>query len=551
MKRQKLENNDASSSEEKQVDLAPSNAYVTPMLTDLYQISMSYAYWCTGHHERSSTFDLFFRKNPFKGEFTIFAGLEECLRFVASFRFTEDDISQLRARFPEWKSGFFDWLGQIDCSEVKLYAIEEGTVVFPRVPLIRVEGPLAVCQLLETTLLTCVNYPSLIATNAARHRIAAGPGKTLLEFGLRRAQGPDGGISASRYSVMGGFNGTSNVKAAVMFNLTCKGTHAHSFVTSYVGTADLNDRTLQSKDGSSTVDFVDLVETKLKDLGRHGSTNQGEMAAFIAYAQAYPSGFLALIDTYDTLNSGLYNFLAVSLALEDLGYKSIGIRLDSGDLAYLSRECRRVFVAVGKEQGKPNFAKFNIVASNDLSEDVLYSLNDQGHEIDSFGIGTNLVTCQKQPALGCVYKLVEIDGKPRIKLSQDVEKVTIPGKKDAYRLYSSNGEPLMDLLCHKGTPAPNGGERILCHHPFDSNKRVYVTPTTVKPLLACVFDGVLKIQFDPVEVVRKRVIAGIEQLRSDHLRILNPTPYKISVSGDLFNFMHKLWQSEAPIRELS
>ena len=200
--------------------MKPANSFVNPLLTDLYQLTMTYAYWKNKIHKKKAVFDLFFRKNPFKGADTIFAGLSEVLRFLSSYGFKEEQIAYIKKELmPQCDPEFFSWLKKVDCSEIAMYAFREGTVVFPREPLIRIEGPLAVCQLLETTLLTLINYPSLVATNAARFRIAAGFDKVLLEFGLRRAQGPDGGVSASRYSYLGGFDGTSNVLGGQLFSL--------------------------------------------------------------------------------------------------------------------------------------------------------------------------------------------------------------------------------------------------------------------------------------------------------------------------------------------
>jgi nicotinate phosphoribosyltransferase len=393
----------------------PSSSSVTPLLTDLYQLTMCYVYWRDGRHDHNSIFDLFFRTNPFKGEFTIFAGLDEVLRFVQTFKVTDSDIAYLRTLIPSAEEGFWAWLGALDCSKVKLYAVAEGTLVFPREPLIRVEGPLGICQLLETTLLNLCNFASLVTTNAARMRLAVGEKASMLEFGLRRAQGPDGAMSASRYSFIGGCDGTSNVLAGKLFGVPPRGTHAHSMVCSYTGLGDLSSPMLGGKN---------IVELALKYRREMGVTiaSEGELAAFIAFSQSFPHNFLALVDTYDTLNSGVPNFLAVGLALLECGHTPKGIRLDSGDLAYLSKEARKQFRECDAKYGT-KFAECNIVASNDLNEAVILSLQEQGHEINTFAIGTNLVTCQAQPALGMVYKLVEINGEPRIKLSQDSAKV--------------------------------------------------------------------------------------------------------------------------------
>lgn len=540
----------------------PTNPMVTPLLTDLYQYTMAYAYWKAGKHNERAVFDLFFRRSPFGGEYTVFAGLEECIRFIANFKFTAEDIDFLRGALPgACEEGFLDYLRQVDCSEVEVYAIPEGSVVFPRVPLIRIEGPVAVAQLLETTLVNLVNYASLVATNAARHRRVAGNSKSLLEFGLRRAQGPDGGISASKYCYMGGFDATSNVAAGRLFGIPLKGTHSHAFVSSFMSPDEIIEKSLRSADGSTTCeDFVGLVQTWLSkiqrtrlSIGGFGETNLSELAAFTSYALAFPDNFLALVDTYDVLRSGFPNFCAVALALRDLGYKAIGIRLDSGDLAYLSCEARKFFQAIEKDFGVPGFGKTDITASNDLNEETLDHLNKQGHEIDAFGVGTYLVTCYAQPALGCVFKLVEINNQPRMKLSEDVTKVSIPCKKQCYRLYGKEGYALVDLMIGENEPAPKVGERILCRHPFNESKRAYVVPQSVEELLKCYWRGStdkVREELRPLKDIRDRCMKQLEKMRPDHMRRLNPTPYKVSVSAKLYDFIHFLWLNEAPVGEL-
>lgn len=540
----------------------PTNPMVTPLLTDLYQFTMAYAYWKAGKQDDKAVFDLFFRKNPFGGEYTVFAGLEECIRLIANFRFTEDDLSFIRASLPcACEDGFLDYLRGIDCSDVEVYAISEGTVVFPRVPLMRVEGPVAVVQLLETPFVNLINYASLVATNAARHRFVAGKSKLLLEFGLRRAQGPDGGIGASKYSYIGGFDATSNVAAGRLFGIPLRGTHSHAFVSSFMSPDEIIEKSLQSRDGSTTCeDFVSLVQTWLSKIqwsnsshGIYGETNQSELAAFTSYALAFPNNFLALVDTYDVLRSGVANFCAVALALSELGYKAVGIRLDSGDLAYLSCEARKFFCNIEKEFGVAGFGKTSITASNDLNEETLDALNKQGHEVDAFGIGTYLVTCYAQAALGCVFKLVEINNQPRIKLSEDVSKVSIPCKKRCYRLYGREGYPLVDIMTGENEPPPKVGERILCRHPFYESKRAYVVPQQVEELLKCYWPGSpLKAREDlpALKDIRDRCIKQLELMRPDHMRRLNPTPYKVSVSAKLYDFIHFLWLNEAPVGEL-
>jgi nicotinate phosphoribosyltransferase len=558
----------------------PTNSLVTPLLTDLYQITMTYAHFKNNRHQDPAIFELFFRRNPFQGEYTIFCGLDECLKFVSSFQFTKDDVEFLKstASLKHCEPGFWDYLLQLDCSEIQLFAMKEGTVAFPRIPLIVVSGPLGVCQLLETTLLTLTNYPSLVATNAARMVVAARDRTVLqrdssfhdhyvrdgvpkqcmqipkcVEFGLRRAQGPDGGFSASKYSAVGGFDATSNVQAGKILGLPIAGTHAHAFVQAYSSLDEVRELTVvDKKTGETQILLPRVLHYRQEVLGdRYLTTNDGELAAFIAYASAFPETFLCLIDTYETLQSGLLNFCMVSLVLDDLGYTPRGIRLDSGDLAYLSLQCARKFAQLAKTQSRPFFEDLDIVASNDINEDILQSLNKQGHAITIFGIGTNLVTCQAQPALGCVYKLVEISGKPRIKLSQDIEKVLIPGKKRPYRLFGSQGHPLMDVMVGADEPSPEAGKKILCRHPFVERKRAAVTATKVLPLHHLVFDKGRVILMPELEATKVYVQEQLAYIRPDVLRSINATPYKISVSSDLFTFLHDLWQEETPVAELS
>uniref|UniRef100_A0A0C9S423 Nicotinate phosphoribosyltransferase n=1 Tax=Wollemia nobilis TaxID=56998 RepID=A0A0C9S423_9CONI len=540
----------------------PTNPMVSPLLADLYQFTMAYAYWKAGKHLDKAVFDLYFRKNPFGGEYTVFAGLEECIRFAANFKFKDRDIDFLRKILPPMcEEGFFDYLREVDCLDVEIYAIPEGSVVFPKIPLIRVEGPVAVVQLLETSFLNLINYASLVTTNAARHRRVAGNSKVLLEFGLRRAQGPDGGISASKYSYLGGFDATSNVDAGRRFGIPVRGTHSHAFVSSFMGLDEITDTALSRADGKGICDdFVSLTQHWLSKLkaadssrGSFADTNVSELAAFTSYALAFPNNFQALVDTYDVMRSGLPNFCAVALALHELGYKAHGIRLDSGDLAYLSIEVRKFFYAIENEFDIANFGKMMITASNDINEETLDALNKQGHEIDAFGIGTHLVTCFAQPALGCVFKLVEINGQPRMKLSEDVSKVSIPCKKRCYRLYGREGYPLVDIMTGPDEQPPKEGERILCRHPFNESKRAYVVPQRVEELHKCYWPGTSGKKREPLpslEKIRERCLKQLAEMRSDHMRSLNPTPYKVSVSAELYQFIHFLWLNEAPVGEL-
>lgn len=453
----------------------------------------------------------------------------------------------MRTLIPHAPEEFWNYLSDLDTSEVKAWAVEEGRAIFPKVPVMRVEGPLIICQLLETTLLNLLNYPCLVATNAARHVLAAGKGKEILEFGTRRAQGPDGAMSASRYSYLGGVHGTSNVKAAQAFHIPCKGTHAHAYVGSFSDFSELPTRGL-----GDCEDFVGIVLSWRQKLGAI-DTIDGELVAFISYAQAFPNGFLALIDTYDTLLSGVMNFMCVALALDEAGYRAIGIRLDSGDLAYLSKRVRKIFTDNAKKFDAPWLEKCTIVASNDITEEVLFSLKEQNHEIDSFGIGTNLVTCKTQPALGMVYKLVELNGQPRIKLSDEIEKTTIPGRKNVYRILNKNGEPIMDMVQSANDEPPVAGTRYLCHHPFDDHKRCYVTPSDVEPVLKLVWDcGKLALDHLPtIEEGRVVCVKEMERMREDHLRRDNPTKFKVSLSPQFFTFFKHMLQKTTPIKDIS
>jgi len=529
-------------------------------------LTMAYAYFKANKHHDHAVFDVFFRKNPFRGEYAVFAGLDEVLRFLDAYKFTEERIEQLRHIMGECDEEFFAYLLRLDLSDVKVYAPAEGTVMFPRVPLLRLEGPIGAVQLLETTILNLLNYASLVATNAARHRAAVGDTKQLLEFGLRRAQGPDGGLSAARYSYIGGFDATSNVAAGALFGMPVKGTHAHSFVSSFTSFSEVEGRMLVRKGGdkTDTHELGKLAKAQLVRLQADpelraivgGDTNLSELAAFVAYALAFPNGFLALIDTYDVMRSGLPNFMAVALALQELGYVAHGLRLDSGDLAYLSKQCRETMSAAGRRLGGEAGSMFDsckIVASNDIHEDVLHSLNEQGHCIDAFGVGTHLVTCYKQPALGCVYKLVEMCGEPRIKLSEDVGKITIPGKKKAFRLYGKDGQALLDIIMGENEPAPVAGERVLCRHPFAESKRAYVRPSRVEPLQTCVWDGkptTPLVKRPDLKGPKARCTESLASMREDHLRAQNPTPYKVSVSDRMYQYIHQLWLEEAPVGEL-
>ncbi|KFV98969.1 Nicotinate phosphoribosyltransferase, partial [Eurypyga helias] len=335
------------------------------------------------------------------------------------------DVAYLRSVLPSTtEDAFFSYLATLDASEVTVSAVPEGSVVFPRVG--------HSCCWPPSWLSLTRPSPSLVATNAARFRLLAGPDMKLMEIGLRRAQGPDGALSASKYSYIGGFDCTSNVLAGKLYGIPVRGTVAHSFIMSFTSLEEVQPR-----------------------------ANRGELAAFVSYAIAFPQDFQGLLDTYCVRRSGLPNFCAVALALHQLGYQAIGVRLDSGDLAQQSKEIRRGLRACGARFQVPWFETIPIAVSNDISEQSLEEFSREGSEINMIGVGTNLVTCPLQPSLGCVYKLVEVNGSPCLKLTEEEEKITIPGTKTIYRLYDAAGHPFMDLMALEEEPSPTTGQELV------------------------------------------------------------------------------------------
>eukprot|EP00751_Fragilariopsis_kerguelensis_P040759 CAMPEP_0171021962 /NCGR_PEP_ID=MMETSP0736-20130129/31044_1 /TAXON_ID=186038 /ORGANISM="Fragilariopsis kerguelensis, Strain L26-C5" /LENGTH=612 /DNA_ID=CAMNT_0011460497 /DNA_START=261 /DNA_END=2099 /DNA_ORIENTATION=+ len=610
---------------------------------------MTYAQWKTNKANEQAVFELFFRKNPFpNGQYTIVAGIQDCLQHLQqTFHFTQEDIDYLKSTpaLSHCDPEFFDdylrnGIQQALSTNVQIYAVPEGTVVFPTCPLLIVEAPLAIGHLLETTLLNLINYPSLIATNASRMVLRANagtnnnattnpttPAKQCIEFGLRRAQGPDGACTASKYSYLGGFNGTSNVLAGKLFGIPLSGTHAHSYVQSFTSLDEAAQLKLYNKNTKREELFLPKVLMHRTNTNNGNTTNDGELAAFVAYACTYPMKCLCLIDTYDTLHSGLPNFIVVAKALDDFGYQPIGVRLDSGNLQFLSKACQSAFdqeataaavilndkegiVVEGEDDGdgltpvtshdySQAFTNLTIVASNDINEKTLVTLSQQDHGITTFGIGTNLVTCQAQPALGCVYKLVELNGLPRIKLSQELGKVTVPGRKRVYRFYGgyNSQTPIVDYMClaeedppttiatattKKGGETGEGGGGILCRHPFRQQQRLLVFPTRIKPLHRLVFakgnavvvngnEGNSEDDVDDNENEGSQGGATTPHTTSHSLlsntrtyvqqqldeefsqtgvtRYENPNEYNVMVSPKLYTYLHELWEQEAPIEE--
>ena len=374
------------------------------LMTDLYQLTMMQGYF-KANNKNVAVFDAFYRSNPCKGGYAIFAGLEQVIDYVKNLRFTDGDIEYLRS-LGIFGEDFLDYLKEFRFTG-DIYAFPEGTVMFPREPMMKVVAPIMEAQLIETAILNIVNHQSLIATKAARVCYAA-QGDGVMEFGLRRAQGPDAGVYGARAAMIGGCKGTSNVLAGEMFDVPVLGTHAHSWIMSF----------------------------------------PDEYTAFKTYAELYPNACTLLVDTYDTLRSGVPNAIRVFTELRDKGIhpKSYGIRMDSGDLAYLSIEARKMLDEAGFEDAV-------IAASNDLDEYLIESLKSQGATITSWGVGTNLITSKDNPSFGGVYKLAAIadnDGNliPKIKKSENIEKVTNPGNKKVYRIYDNDtGKVKADLIC--------------------------------------------------------------------------------------------------------
>ncbi|KAF7655981.1 hypothetical protein LDENG_00047690 [Lucifuga dentata] len=505
---------------------------VPPLLTDLYQFTMAYAYWRAGRHQEPAVFELFFRDNPFGGGFSLFAGLTDCLLFLRSFRLSEEDVAFLRSVLPpDTDPAFFHFLRGLDCSGVTVRSVPEGTVVFARVPLMEVSGPLAVVQLLETSLLCLVNYASLVCSNAARFRLAAGPRRKLLEMGLRRAQGPDGGLTASRYTHIGG-GFAINVQAGFLFGIPVAGTMAHSYVTSFSSLEEVWPQTLVAVNGDpDPVDFISLTKGWLsrvcEQLGAEPEKiREGELAAFLSYAIAYPHNFLPVIDSYSVSCSGLLNFCAVALALHELGYRPLGIRLDSGDLCRQSVHVRHVFRLCSKHFSISDFHSLIIVGTNNISEQSMTELNKMENEIDVVGVGTHLVTCTKQPSLGCVYK-----------------KSTVPGRKAVYRLVDAEGHPFLDLLCLEAEPAPQAGHLLRCYHLCRDNTPLSVTPAQVTCLRQEVFTKG-QVTHPPCSnaETRAKVQSSLQTLHPRHKRLQEPESYTVVLSEKLYNLVTEIRQ---------
>lgn len=463
----------------------------SPLLTDLYQLTMLAGYLQQGMHERPAAFDLFFRNNPYQGGYALFAGLDTAISYLEGLAFNDHELSYLESlkmfspAFLSYLSGF-RFTGSIT-------APREGTVVFGGEPLVTVEGGLAEAQFVETALLNIINFQTLVATKAARIKLAAGDA-TVLEFGLRRAQGPDGGLSEARAAYIGGVRSTSNVLAGMCYGIPVRGTHAHSWIMAF----------------------------------------PDELTAFRAYAENFPDSCILLIDTYDTLLSGLPNALTVARELKERGHELSGVRIDSGDLAYLSRQVRAAFDDAG-------FPKVKIVASNELDEHVIESMRREGSRIDIYGVGTRLATGAGEGggALGGVYKLVRMDGEPKLKVTSDAAKATLPDLKKVLRAVSPDGSFIQDVIALHDEEISEG---TLVFDPANPVRHVRI------PAGARLVDLRAKVMENGVRLLPSPTLESCANLGARQLqllpdgchRLVNPHIYKVSVSSGLNTLRLKL-----------
>jgi len=466
------------------------------LLTDLYQLTMVGGYIQAGKKDQRANFDYFFRNTPDKGGYCILAGLADVIEYIQHLKFTRDDIDYLRQLgiFSEETLSYFEnfrFSGD-------LWAMPEGTVVFPQEPLIRVTAPLPEAQLIESILLNVMNYQTLIATKAARIRSVAG-GDPVIDFGMRRAHGPDGALMASRAAYIGGVDATSNVAAGHFFDIPVQGTHAHSWVVSF----------------------------------------PDEEQAFRAYADKYPDTCLLLVDTYDTLKSGVPNAIRIGRELRARGHELVGVRLDSGDLAYLSKRARRMLDEAG-------FPDAKIVASGDLDERIILSLKRQKAEIDTWGVGTRLITSYSSPALGGVYKLTALDeGKdrmvPKIKRSDNPEKITNPGLKRVFRVFDNKGRMRGDVLLLQDEPVPSKESFQVFHPMLPHLFKTYPKKFQIREQLVPIFTaGRLTYQGPAVQEIRETAQKNIKHLDFAYKRFRNPHVYHISLTRSLFETKQRL-----------
>ena len=455
------------------------------LLTDLYELTMLAGYLEDGMTETPAVFDLFFRHNPFNGGYAIFAGLDTALSYLENLQFTDDELLYLK-ELQIFKSDFLDFLRSFRFYG-KVTAPPEGTVVFANEPLLTVEGNLAEAQFVETALLNIINFQTLVATKASRINNAAAGG-LVIEFGLRRAQGPDGGLSEARAAYVGGIRSTSNVLAGKTFSIPVKGTHAHSWIMAF----------------------------------------PDELTAFRKYAAVFPDSCILLVDTYDTLKSGIPNAITVARELRVQGHALYGVRIDSGDLAYLSKESRRMLDEAG-------FPHVKIIASNELDEHVIDSIREDGGRVDIYGVGTRLATCAGEGggALGGVYKLVKVGDQPKLKVTSDIAKATLPDRKRLLRAVAPDGSFIQDIICladEKVSP----GEMVF--NPANPMQHVYIPLNAVfQDIRSLVMENGQRCEKrgETLNAMADRTANQLARLPKGCRRFVNPHRYKVSISRGL------------------
>lgn len=461
------------------------------LMTDLYELTMLAGYYENGMHEKQASFDLYFRKLPFNGSYAVFAGLAPALEYLAELRFTDTELAYLKG-LGIFRPQFLDYLRNFRFG-CKITAPPEGTVVFGNEPLLTVEGRLAEAQLAETAILNIINFQTLIATKAARVNQAAGDG-TVIEFGMRRAHGPDGALGVARSAFIGGVRSTSNVWAGQVYDIPVKGTHAHSWIMAF----------------------------------------DDELKAFRAYADVFPDHTILLVDTYDTLNSGIPNAIRVAAELRAKGHELKGIRLDSGDLSYLSKEARKMLNEAG-------FPEVKIVASNELDEFVINSIRNEGGRIDIYGVGTNLATASGKGggALGGVYKLVRFDHEPRLKITSDIAKATLPDHKTLIRLVNAEGKFIQDVICREGETLQTGDTVYDPINP-SRHKKVPEGALCIDIRRVVMDDGRILGEETGLNECADHCARQLQCLPDGSLRLYNPHLYKVSISPALHELREKL-----------
>lgn len=457
----------------------------TATYTDKYQLTMSQVYFLKGQKDTKAVFDYFFRKLPFNGGYAIFAGLEDLLDILDTLRFDKQDLDFLKEL--GYHNDFIRYLENFRFTG-NIYSSLEGDLVFPIRPVLQIEANLIEAQIIETLLLNILNFQTLIATKASRMRQAA-EGRNLIDFGLRRAQGP-GGYYASRAAFIGGFNGTSNVLAGRDYGIPVSGTMAHSFIESY----------------------------------------DDELSAFSHFAEVQPNDCVLVVDTYDTLKSGIPNAIKVAKEMEEQGSHLNGIRLDSGDLAYLAKETRKQLDIAGLDYVK-------IAVSNQLDEYIIKSLLDQQAPIDIFGVGTSLVTGHPDAALDGVYKLSYSNGKPRIKLSENISKITLPHRKQVFRIADNEDK----FIGADAVTMSDEQDVDIMHHPMYPLKSLSLLKTVKEPLLHKVVENGLRLNStQSISEIADYSHERLEKLPQEFKRFDNPHIYKVGISTNLKNERDRL-----------